>query len=336
MTRCWIFLTCAAISFLPLCIRAQNIGINTSGSSPNASALLDVDASPGNNKGILIPRVALTAANNNAPIGAGIITSLLVYNTATAGTSPNNVVPGYYFWDGAKWCILQFSQTTTSNSNPPYFSTGSNTYISASASGNPGTGTSTVWVVPAGATQIKVFMVGGGGGSGYDGSSQQQDGANGGVVNGVIDVTPGESLTIYAGAGGTGYGSGGAASGKGGTGCYITGIRNAVTTLLCQAGGGGGASSGLWSGVGGGIAFSTTYPSNGGNGSAGSGGSGGSNYVGWMQNSISFHGIDDPANVRPEPGVYAGNFTAAYNAATIYGSGGYFGNGSRGVVIIQW
>jgi hypothetical protein len=26
-----------------------------------------------------------------------------VYNTATAGTAPNNVVPGYYYWNGSAW-----------------------------------------------------------------------------------------------------------------------------------------------------------------------------------------------------------------------------------------
>lgn len=79
---------------------AQNVGINPTGALPNSSAGLDVDFS---NKGVLIPRVALTARNSNAPIGAGIANSLLVYNTATAGTFPNNVYPGYYYWDGSAW-----------------------------------------------------------------------------------------------------------------------------------------------------------------------------------------------------------------------------------------
>lgn len=79
---------------------AQNVGINPTGALPNSSAGLDVDFS---NKGVLIPRVALTARNSNAPIGAGIANSLLVYNTATSGTYPNNVYPGYYYWDGTQW-----------------------------------------------------------------------------------------------------------------------------------------------------------------------------------------------------------------------------------------
>jgi hypothetical protein len=31
---------------------------------------------------------------------------LLVYNTANAGTSPNQVVPGYYYWNGSRWVLV--------------------------------------------------------------------------------------------------------------------------------------------------------------------------------------------------------------------------------------
>lgn len=30
----------------------------------------------------------------------------MVYNTATAGTAPNNVTPGFYYWDGTQWIRL--------------------------------------------------------------------------------------------------------------------------------------------------------------------------------------------------------------------------------------
>lgn len=86
---------------------AQNIGINGSGSTPNISAGLDVDFT---NKGLLIPRVALTQTTSNAPIGASVATSLLVYNTATI----NDVTPGYYYWDGSKW--VKFLTGTASTS----------------------------------------------------------------------------------------------------------------------------------------------------------------------------------------------------------------------------
>lgn len=80
-----------------------NLGIGTT--TPNG--ILDVNA---NNRGVLIPRVALTATNVAAPIinpnGGAIVESTLVYNTASAGTTPNEVVPGYYFWDNTKWARL--------------------------------------------------------------------------------------------------------------------------------------------------------------------------------------------------------------------------------------
>jgi hypothetical protein len=74
------------------------IGTNT----PNASAKLEVAAT---DKGFLPPRVALTASNVFSPITgtSSAATGLLVYNTATAGTAPNNVVPGYYYWNGTSW-----------------------------------------------------------------------------------------------------------------------------------------------------------------------------------------------------------------------------------------
>ncbi|MDO9185922.1 MAG: hypothetical protein Q7W13_07915 [Bacteroidia bacterium] len=76
------------------------VGIGTT--IPNASSLLDLTST---SKGLLIPRVALTATNAAGPITAPA-TSLMVYNTATAGASPNNVVPGYYYWNGTKWISL--------------------------------------------------------------------------------------------------------------------------------------------------------------------------------------------------------------------------------------
>lgn len=75
-------------------------GIGTT--APNASAKLEVAAT---DKGFLPPRVALTASNVFAPITgtSSAATGLLIYNTASAGTTPNNVVPGYYYWNGTTW-----------------------------------------------------------------------------------------------------------------------------------------------------------------------------------------------------------------------------------------
>ncbi|MEN9441706.1 MAG: hypothetical protein RLZ33_1783 [Bacteroidota bacterium] len=79
---------------------SQNVGIGTA--TPSSSAKLEISST---NSGLLIPRVALAATNAAGPITAPA-TSLLVYNTATSGVSPNNVTPGYYFWTGSAWSRL--------------------------------------------------------------------------------------------------------------------------------------------------------------------------------------------------------------------------------------
>ena len=75
-------------------------GIGTT--TPNTSAKLEVAST---DKGFLPPRVVLTATNAFSPITGTSSTAagLLVYNTATAGAVPNNVVPGYYYWNGTSW-----------------------------------------------------------------------------------------------------------------------------------------------------------------------------------------------------------------------------------------
>lgn len=80
------------------------VGVGTT--APNASSLLDIDDLTGT-KGLLIPRVALTATNLSSPISPAPATSLLVYNTNTNGISATRVVPGYYYWNGVKWVNLE-------------------------------------------------------------------------------------------------------------------------------------------------------------------------------------------------------------------------------------
>jgi hypothetical protein len=75
---------------------------------PNPNALLDVNIddniTTGNNtKGLALPRVSLTSTTVVAPVGTDFVRGMLVYNTATDGTSPNNVTPGVYYCDGSKW-----------------------------------------------------------------------------------------------------------------------------------------------------------------------------------------------------------------------------------------
>jgi hypothetical protein len=86
------------ILFLLLCfiqIRAQNVGIGESLFTPHSSAGLDINFA---DKGLLIPRVALSSTNNPSPVSSPA-TGLLVYNTATV----SDVTPGFYYWNGSSW-----------------------------------------------------------------------------------------------------------------------------------------------------------------------------------------------------------------------------------------
>jgi hypothetical protein len=72
------------------------VGINSNGSAPATSAMLDIAS---NSKGVLIPRVSLTSTTDITTITNGNIVSLLVYNTSTI----SDILPGYYYWDGTVW-----------------------------------------------------------------------------------------------------------------------------------------------------------------------------------------------------------------------------------------
>jgi hypothetical protein len=83
-------------------INAQ-VGIGTS--SPSNSAVLELNSS---NKGFLMNTVTLTSTQSVLPFTSHV-EGMWVYNTATAGTSPNNVIPGLYYNDGTKWVLMSFN-----------------------------------------------------------------------------------------------------------------------------------------------------------------------------------------------------------------------------------
>lgn len=92
------------ILVLPFLGKAQQVIITDDASytSPASGAMLDVKSS---SKGFMPPRVALTSLTSASPVTSPEV-GLLVYNTATAGTAPNNVLPGIYFWNGTIWTRL--------------------------------------------------------------------------------------------------------------------------------------------------------------------------------------------------------------------------------------
>lgn len=112
-----------------------NVGIGTA--TPNGTSKLDITAS---DKGMLIPRVALTSTTSASPITKAdgsaattgdLATPLLVYNTASSGSGSTAVSPGFYYWGGSSWIRflsgnsaiydLGYILAWTSNTAPPEY-----------------------------------------------------------------------------------------------------------------------------------------------------------------------------------------------------------------------
>lgn len=104
------FILFATVIYLHIGIAAlaQNVGINPTGTTPDASAMLDVSAT---DKGMLVPRVNLLSNTDMVTI-ANPATSLLVYNT-NANMSNGSV--GFYYWNGTAWVKLNDGVSTGSN-----------------------------------------------------------------------------------------------------------------------------------------------------------------------------------------------------------------------------
>ncbi|MGE3825960.1 MAG: hypothetical protein AB7G44_17185, partial [Bacteroidia bacterium] len=100
-------LLCLILVAISLTSQAQT-AVSATGVAPDASAMFDVSAT---DKGMLIPRVALTSTAASAPITSPL-TSLLVYNTAAVA----DVTPGYYYWNGTAWTRLLNGATNLSGS----------------------------------------------------------------------------------------------------------------------------------------------------------------------------------------------------------------------------
>lgn len=69
------------------------IGINPT--TMNANAVLEIESV---NKGLLLPRLALSSTSSPSPM-ISFTYGMLIYNTATQ----NDVTPGMYYSDGVKW-----------------------------------------------------------------------------------------------------------------------------------------------------------------------------------------------------------------------------------------
>lgn len=75
-----------------------SVSVGISGAADPTAALNVVST----NKGVLLPRVALTSSTDNVTI-PNPTTGLLVYNT---GASASFTTIGYMFWDGSQWRLF--------------------------------------------------------------------------------------------------------------------------------------------------------------------------------------------------------------------------------------
>ena len=170
---------------------------------------------------------------------------------------------------------------------------------------------STSFTVPAGVTSILCQVLAGGGGSAI---ATNHAGGGGGYAYGTLAVTPGETLTITVGLGGTGGQSLGGQGNAGGT----SSIVRSVTTLMSATGGGGSGSSAS-QGAGGGASGLGIYNVSG-------------------QNGIQTAGAS-PTGTPGAPGI---GFPTSVAQQAAFGSGGYAsGNtngtsGTQGFVSIQY
>jgi len=137
-----------------------SIGVGTS--TPDTSAILDLNVSGltvGNKKGFLAPRVELTGITDEFTISKPE-NALMVFNTTAAGVAPNNVVPGYYYWNEAAKKWIKFSGDTE-----PWQVQGSTAPASANTQNIYQTGSVAVGVnaIPAAevtATDPKLYVAG--------------------------------------------------------------------------------------------------------------------------------------------------------------------------------
>lgn len=74
---------------------------------PNTDAILELE---GKNKGLLMGTVALENILSASPMSKHEI-GIIVFNTATSGSEPNNVKPGLYYNDGIMWQRMSLDQS---------------------------------------------------------------------------------------------------------------------------------------------------------------------------------------------------------------------------------
>ena len=319
--------TTGAITSSLLTIGSNTLGVVVTNGSSNFVSLHGALTLTGPTTGITY--TSGTTTEIGGAVGAtyltnGYIYEVIAYNSVLS-TTQRQQVEGYL---ANKWGI----KTALPGAHPYYITpptitlplTVTQPYPPASAQIFSYTGSNQTYVVPSGAISLTVHLWGAGGGSGFGGS-----GGAGAYVQGNLIVTPGSSLTIIVGQGGSynggaTYGNGGQSSiqygynGGKGSGGGRSAIQLSGTELVNAGGGGGGANGGS----GGAANFSPTI--NGGAAYNGTGsGSGGTFGYGGTQTAGGAQG----ANPIPQ-GTNGSYLQGGIGASG--GGGGFYGGGGGG------
>jgi hypothetical protein len=97
---------------------SAQIKIGNNPTTMNANAVLEIESV---NKGLLLPRLALSSTSSPSPM-ISFTYGMLVYNTATQ----NDVTPGMYYSDGVKWLKMVAGSFTESPSSSNWKTNGNN------------------------------------------------------------------------------------------------------------------------------------------------------------------------------------------------------------------
>src|SRR6185312_4198390 len=113
----------AVIIFISLSstLFAQSVGMNSSGATPSANAVLDLNTGNAYNQGLLVPHVELPASLTTFGLASSATTKdsgMIVFNSI----STRHPI-GYYYWNGTTWVSV----------------TGSNWLLTGNAGTTPGT-----------------------------------------------------------------------------------------------------------------------------------------------------------------------------------------------------
>lgn len=90
-----LLITAASLNSSQLFAQVK-VGQNPTTINPNA--IIEMES---NNKGLLLPRLALVAVTDPAPLSS-FVKGMLVYNTAAVGS----LLSGLYYCDGTKWVLI--------------------------------------------------------------------------------------------------------------------------------------------------------------------------------------------------------------------------------------